>query len=371
MKFVAAIVSTLMVFSPCLGGDLTPPVGPVASTMKTLQEVEPRTPVQSLPGNATAMFAITQPGSYYLTGNIEAAFAGVNAIEVFADGVTLDLMGFTIDGVGRTGLNGIVVDSSEDREGIAIVNGSVRGFIEHGIAVDSGAGARFDRLSLVDCGFEGLRAGNGATVTNCTATGISNTGIWLFNGGTVENCAARFCGANGFNIGHGGAAMNCTADSSGRGFNWDFDNSLTGCIAFLCGDGFYGGSGTTLTGCSAQKNGRGFATSERNLLVNCNASLNAVGYDIGFDCTARGCIANQNFDTGFRMYGERSTLEDAQAANNATGLDLTGAKMLVIRCRLHDNSISNLTDAGGNYVAPILTPPDLATNTNPNANFGF
>ena len=45
-------------------GDLNPPAGPVAPTMKKLDEIEPRTPISpsSTPGNATATYRITQPG---------------------------------------------------------------------------------------------------------------------------------------------------------------------------------------------------------------------------------------------------------------------------------------------------------------------
>ena len=67
-------------------GPLNPPaaadpaVGPIAPldgtgnpmpTMKTLHQVEPRIPVQTL--SATAPFAINRPGSYYLTDNITVA----------------------------------------------------------------------------------------------------------------------------------------------------------------------------------------------------------------------------------------------------------------------------------------------------------
>ena len=44
-------------------GPLTPP-GPPAPTSKTLNEIEPRTPINSLP------FVIEEPGSYYLTRNL-------------------------------------------------------------------------------------------------------------------------------------------------------------------------------------------------------------------------------------------------------------------------------------------------------------
>ena len=49
-------------------GSLTPPGAP-AETMKTLEQVEPRTPVSSLP------FTITQSGSYYLTTTLALAAA--------------------------------------------------------------------------------------------------------------------------------------------------------------------------------------------------------------------------------------------------------------------------------------------------------
>jgi hypothetical protein len=43
----------------------------VASTYKTLSEIEPRIALNqaNTPGSASKLFRITQPGSYYLTGN--------------------------------------------------------------------------------------------------------------------------------------------------------------------------------------------------------------------------------------------------------------------------------------------------------------
>src|SRR4029079_14214982 len=75
-------------------GPLTPPGAP-APTMKTLDEVEPRIAVNSTntPGDADSLDKITQPGSYYLTGNITGVF-GKMGIEIAANGVTIDLMGF-------------------------------------------------------------------------------------------------------------------------------------------------------------------------------------------------------------------------------------------------------------------------------------
>src|SRR5690242_8467064 len=78
-------------------GPLNPPAGPVSPTGKTLTEIEPRTLVgpTTTPGDANAMYIISQPGSYALSGPI-ATSGGRAGIRIAANHVTLDLQGFTI-----------------------------------------------------------------------------------------------------------------------------------------------------------------------------------------------------------------------------------------------------------------------------------
>lgn len=66
----------------------------VARQNETLDQIEARTPI------AAAPFAITNPGSYYLTSNL-AVTAG-DAITISADNVTLDLNGFIISSTEAT-----------------------------------------------------------------------------------------------------------------------------------------------------------------------------------------------------------------------------------------------------------------------------
>src|SRR5262245_28629382 len=90
----------LSCITPALAGDLIPPVGPVLPTMKPLSDVEPRAAISATntPGDGDSIFRITQPGSYYLTGNITGV-AGKSALKVsYADHVTIDLAGFVING---------------------------------------------------------------------------------------------------------------------------------------------------------------------------------------------------------------------------------------------------------------------------------
>src|SRR5436190_21494060 len=71
-------------------GGLAPPGAP-APTMKTLQQIEPRTPISSLP------FNILTSGSYYVMTNLTGV-SGSDGITVFVSGVTIDLGGFSLTG---------------------------------------------------------------------------------------------------------------------------------------------------------------------------------------------------------------------------------------------------------------------------------
>jgi hypothetical protein len=70
-------------------GPLTPPPGAPAPTMKTLEQIEPRTPISALP------FTISSPGSYYVSGDL-VVVANQHGISIDASNVTLDLGGFEL-----------------------------------------------------------------------------------------------------------------------------------------------------------------------------------------------------------------------------------------------------------------------------------
>jgi hypothetical protein len=94
------VMLTAMTFTASAqsGGDLTPPAGAPGKTMKSLDQMEPRTPlIDGAPGvsiAASGTISISQSGSYYLAGNLSVT--GGDGIAINANAITLDLRGFTI-----------------------------------------------------------------------------------------------------------------------------------------------------------------------------------------------------------------------------------------------------------------------------------
>ena len=253
---LAALLVLSGIATPAFAGNLEPsaPPGP---TMKTLSEVEPRTPVNNLRGSldGTYRHIIIMPGSYYLSGDITTTS---NGIFVAADNVTIDMMGYTLTGPGKAAgtYTGIGMTG---RTNVEIRNGTIREFGGRGIYEDTVTGKAHRIISIrsLSNGSDGIYlAGYGHLVKDCTVADNGSVGIYGGSGGTVIDNTAYNNQGSGIYGGLGCTITRNTAYSNkSYGIQTDYGNTLTGNTVYSNqGSGIYGGSGCTATGNTAYNN---------------------------------------------------------------------------------------------------------------------
>jgi len=366
---ITAAALTLVAAGLLFAGPLNPPAGPVTSTYKTLTEVEPRTAINltNTPGDADSLFKITQPGSYYLTGNITGV-VGKHGIEIAASGVTLDLMGFDLSGLAAS-LDGVSA-TIFNLTNITICNGSVRGWGDEGVDLGSNFA---DNSTVIDVrasgnAGSGITVGTGGMITGCSAAFNGGTGISTTSGGTITRCSAAGNTSNGIAAASGSTITGCSAyDNTANGISTGGGSTITGCAAYInTGNGIFAGGASTITGCLANRNsGNGIAVT-----TNCLVLANT--------CQANGNIGD---GAGIHATGGDNRIESNNCADNDRGIDVDAAGNIIIKNTCSGNT-SNWEIAVGNVCLVILATPIVAAisgdsgglspgSTNPNANFTY
>jgi parallel beta-helix repeat protein len=292
--FLLLLLSTLnsQLSTAFAQGSLTPPGAP-APTMKSLDQIASTgiaINATNTPGDASNHFIINQPGSYFLTGNLDVTKA--TGIRVNAAGVTVDLNGSQISRSSGGGGDGIFITTISHR--CTVKNGSVTDFAQ-GINCQTTAarGCVFRDLVAANCTNIGIRAGEGAVVDSCRAHDCSGVaGILTANAGTLLNCTAVGNGAsNAIQTGAGCTLSNCTASTNTgtNAFSVGDGSSLTNCAATgntLTGSAILAGNACPLNNCAAFNNTAtyGIQVGSRSSLANCTAGSNtAVTYALYAD----------------------------------------------------------------------------------------
>ena len=347
-------------------GSLTP-AGAPAATMKSLAQVEPRTPISAAP------FTINNSGSYYLTTNLTVA--GGNAITIATNGVTLDLGGFTIASTAASATGtGILLNSG--LRNLTIQNGFIRGGVtNNGSNIYNGSGfqdginysstapvnTRVAGVSVAGCSGNGiyLFIGDSTVVESCTVRTVGGYGMMAT---VIKSSAALDCGnsaiygnlvsdsngqcnGSGYGLSAFGAAQNCYgSSSSGYGLsaftvlNCVGVSSSSYGLAASTAQNCYGTSGSSygLYAVTAQ-NCYGYSGSNTGLYVN-NTAQNCYGYCNGntfglFTAIALSCYGSSSNSVGlfattahgsFGTSNGSGTGLSAYAAENCYGSSYSG-----------------------------------------------
>lgn len=373
--------------------------------MKTLEQIEPRCLIESLP------HTIKEPGAYYITNNL-SGIAGQNGITIEADNVTLDLGGWTLFGVGGS-LDGIF---STNHLHIVIRNGNITAWNGDGINLTQAAG-RIEDIRVHRNGGRGLAINTGSQVIRCTAQSNGAEGIQTSNGVQIDQCVSQL------NVGHGIAAgtsstiRNCYANgNTGAGIVGGLVESLTvldcvvndnhgggiiaprrslvrNCQAWRnYANGIFADAASTVIGCTSGTNalhgievgpgsvvsgstasfnaGNGFTLGDYSSLTGCASRSNAVdGVRMDNKCLVTGTTVSGHFTgAGFHATKERNRIEGNTAIENRRGFYVEGRLNLVVKNNAADNALQ-YDIAPGNHDAAVISPGSGFFSDQPWANF--
>ena len=384
---------------------------PDSTTLATVQAavgaIEPRTNLRTMntPGDSTSVFVITQPGSYYLTGNVAVTGSNnvVNGIRIRADNVTLDLNGFMVSSTtaGAAG-SGVLLDGSAagaDNANVTIFNGFIRGTttsagfgnftlggFSYGISLGGATvnNGRVSRVSVGGVGSSGIFVQGGAveacSVTTAALFGIfagsargcdvSNAGFVGINASLAEGCAATGC-QKGIQLPAGGQASGCQVSASDTGYALGAGCNVVNCAARASGStGYLAVDNANVVGCTSSNvtggtdTAIGFQVNSGCSIMNCSATGHRGGGFLYagachlFGNVARGNAGSSTVAHGFRGTGTNNRLDGNHAiGNSGTGiLASSGTADFIVRNTSSGNA-PNDSPASGTNIGPVGTPP--------------
>jgi len=348
-------------------GSLTPPGAP-APTMKSLDQIEARTPIDAAhtPGDANNQFIISAPGSYYLTGNITGV-SNLNCIEINVDNVTLDLNGFALIGVSNS-IWGIWV--AAPHKNLRVHNGSVQNWGGSGMYCWLASNSQFDHLRASLNYGTGIYGGTRSIFTACTAE-TNLIGISTDGESTLTGCTAANNSNYGFTAGNYSTVTACTATANGSGgFNLQNNSTVIACTA--CGNkggGILPGDACTVKDCTVNYNvGSGISGLGSLVIVNCTVNHNSGdGIACNSDSLINGNTASYNLNGIYVNNGGSLNRIDGNTANHNSQVGIRWVNDFVIRNNAFLNGSANYSPAVGTGNTGPLNA--AGNSTSPWANF--
>ncbi len=316
---------------------------PVAH-MKSLDQVEPRRLIASLP------VVITNPGSYYVSANLVGE-TNQNGITIDADNVDLDLNGFSL--IGSTNnpleanatLHGILIDDDPIHTKITIRNGVIHNWGLNGIR----------GILAVDCSILGV-------YVTYNGDSVNYDGIAAGAGWILSDCVLRFNGGSGITTtGSTIIRRSIARQNDLHGMNVSSESRITDChVSYNKMDGIRAGTDSMIRDCTIISN----TSNGLNVADGCVIMNNL-------------CANNGNAGTGAGILaGSQCRIESNHLRKNQYGIQITGLneKSLVINNSAVQSTFMDYDLTANTHYGKIMTNSVLRAGfilTNPAANFSL
>jgi hypothetical protein len=278
-------------------GDLNPPKGPVAETMKPLSLVEPREPITLEDFCPDEGYTIWMSGSYYLAESIPGVAVG---IKITAPNVALDLMGFELSVTGGDGIYAMGL------QGITIRNGIVASCGGDGIDLNGSANARLQDLLITLNTGAGIIADSNAQIRDCTVF-MNGQGIDVESGSLVADCVA--------------------AENAGSGIDATFGRIIRSCVVRL-------------------NNGKGILTLDASIVSECSVTNSLfTGVDVNLGCVVSSSFSMSNGTNGIHA-SDGCSIFNCVGRNNSTD-GLRASQSTMVNCATSINGRDGISGSGG------------------------
>lgn len=317
-RFLAAICTLGQLHAQ---GDLAPPPGAPTPGMKTLSQIEARTPLAA----GAISHTLSSPGSYYLTGNLSQN-GTASAITITAANVTLDLNGYSIIG-SNTGSSVPGITMSIAAIGGTVSNGTVKGWSGPGIS--TAASCVIESIKSLGNATTGILTGDDCRIKHCSVSANTSYGVFTGNQCLIENS---------------------TVSGSNRGIQVATRSSVRNCVVSgSVNSGITAAEGCTVqdTSVSGVTNGNGIATGTGAIIRGCNVS-NCIGtthWGIVVSgsgevdhCTVSSCTALSGIATGSGSSVSHCVASGNTSAQSESGGISAGPGSSVSDCTASQNT---------------------------------
>ena len=290
--------------------------------------IDSRIPIDSVAlfgsvNGTQTLYHISEPGSYYLTHNINLAESGLNnanrkGIYITSSNVTLDLNGYSILGdlpplIGDPDVDDYPIATPSSSEGIDVFGQLENITIKNGF-IANWQGDGIEALFLDNSIFQDLHVSN-----------VRGKGIVSDNHNLFIECSAYFCGDDGLEGDISTNFIRCNASANdGDGINGSTSSQFINCNAYKNQQEgiFASGSGCLVLGCDVSDNLEyGIFTLSMSAVLKCNAYDNILdGIRVSTSSLVQDCYSGENHGNGIYTTGNNCRIINNVLQNN----DLSG-----------------------------------------------